>query len=230
MSDMKIGVIVAMGAEFRLVEELLTDKTERKAGEYRFVEGTVEGKSVVLLQCGIGKVCAAVGTSEMIRTFAPDCIINTGVAGGIDAALRVMDIVVGDTTVYHDVWCGEGNEYGQVQGMPPYYRSDRRLYEMALRMKPEISLHGGCICSGDRFITSRTELEEIKRNFPQGLAVDMESCSVAQVCYMYAVPFLSFRIISDTPGIDGHAEQYRDFWTKAPGHSFRLLKRLIKTV
>ena len=210
---MKIGVIVAMGAEFKLVEELLTDKTERKAGEFCFVEGIVEGKSVVLLQCGIGKVCSAVGTLEMIRTFAPDCIINTG-----------------ETTVYHDVGCGEGNEYGQVQGMPPYYRSDRRLYEMALQMKPEISLHGGCICSGDRFITSRTELEEIKRNFPQGLAVDMESCSVAQVCYMYAVPFLSFRIISDTPGVEGHAEQYRDFWTKAPGHSFRLLKQLIKTV
>jgi len=230
MSDMKIGVIVAMGAEFKLVEELLTDKTERKIGEYCFVEGAVEGKSVVLLKCGIGKVCSAVGTLEMLRTFAPDCIVNTGVAGGIDAVLRVMDVVVGDTMVYHDVWCGEGNEYGQVQGMPSYYKSDRRLYEMALQLKPEIPLHGGCICSGDRFITSRAELEEIKRNFPQGLAVDMESCSIAQVCYMYAVPFLSFRIISDTPGVDGHAGQYRDFWTKAPERSFQLLKQLIKTI
>ena len=227
---MKIGVIVAMGAEFKLVEELLSDRMERKVGEYCFVEGSVEGKSVVLLKCGIGKVCSAVGTLEMIRTFAPDCIINTGVAGGIDAVLRVMDVVVGDTMVYHDVWCGEGNEYGQVQGMPPYYKSDRRLYEMALQMKSKVSLHGGCICSGDRFITSRTELEEIKRNFPQGLAVDMESCSIAQVCYMYAVPFLSFRIISDTPGVDGHTEQSRDFWTKAPEQSFQLLKQLIKTV
>lgn len=227
---MKIGVIVAMGAEFKLVEGLLADKTVRKVGEYCFVEGTMEGKSIVLLQCGIGKICSAVGTLEMIRIFAPDCIVNTGVAGGIDAALRVMDIVVGDTMVYHDVWCGEGNEYGQIQGMPPYYRSDRRLYEMALQMKPTVSLHGGCICSGDRFVTSRTELEEIKRNFPQGLAIDMESCSIAQVCYMYAVPFLSFRIISDTPGVDRHAEQYRDFWIKAPEHSFQLLKQLIKTI
>ena len=78
---MKIGVIVAMGAEFKLVEELLSDRMERKVGEYCFVEGSVEGKSVVLLKCGIGKVCSAVGTLEMIRTFAPDCIINTGVAG-----------------------------------------------------------------------------------------------------------------------------------------------------
>ena len=58
----------------------------------------------------------------------------------------------------------------------------------------------------------------------------MESCSIAQVCYMYAVPFLSFRIISDTPGVDRHAEQYRDFWIKAPEHSFQLLKQLIKTI
>ena len=227
---MRIGVIVAMGAEFRLVEKLLVAKMERNIGEHCFVEGILEGKSIILLQCGIGKVCSAVGTLEMIRNFAPDCIINTGVAGGIDAVLQVMDVVVGDTMVYHDVWCGEGNEYGQVQGMPPYYKSDRKLYEMALQMKQEIRLYGGCICSGDRFITSRTELEEIKRNFPQGLAVDMESCSIAQVCYMYAVPFLSFRIVSDTPGVDGHAEQYRGFWTKAPEHSFQLLKQLIKIV
>lgn len=227
---MKIGIVVAMGAEFKLVEELLTDKTERKAGDFRFVEGRVEDKAVVLLQSGIGKVCSAVGALEMIRTFEPDCIINTGIAGGIDPVLRVMDIVVGDEMVYHDVWCGEGNAYGQVQGMPPYYKSDRKLYECALQIKQEIRVHGGCICSGDRFVTSREELDAIKRHFPQGLAVDMESCSIAQVCYMYGMPFLSFRVISDMPGVDGHTEQYRDFWTKAPQCSFLLLKQLIKTV
>lgn len=227
---MKIGVIVAMKAEFRLVENLLKDKVERKVGDYLFVEGGVGEKTIVLLQSGIGKVCSAVGTLEMIRTFHPDCIINTGVAGGIDPLLQVMDIVVGDKVVYHDVWCGEGNEYGQVQGMPAYYRSDRRLYETALQMKSEIHMHGGLICSGDRFITDRKELDEIKHNFPQGLAVDMESCSIAQVCYMYSTPFLSFRIISDTPGIDGHTEQYKDFWTAAPQHSFELFKQLIKTL
>lgn len=228
--DMKIGIIVAMGAEYRLVEELLTDRRERSEGHCRFVEGKVGDKSAVLLQCGIGKVCSAVGALEMIGRFAPDCVINTGVAGGIDPVLRVMDIVVGEETVYHDVWCGEGNEYGQVQGMPATYKADGRLYGCAMGMEREVRLHGGCICSGDRFITSREELDEIKRNFPRGLAVDMESCSIAQVCHIYSVPFLSFRVISDTPGVENHAGQYADFWTKAPQHSFRLLQQLIKTV
>lgn len=227
---MKVGVIVAMKAEFELVERVLTDKVERKAGDFLFVEGKVEDKNVVLLQCGIGKVCSAVGTLEMIRIFNPKCIINTGIAGGIDPRLQVMDIVVGDKMVYHDVWCGEGNQYGQVQGMPSYYLSDRRLFERAMHLTTEAGMHSGLICSGDRFITDRKELDGIKDHFPQGLAVDMESCSIAQVCYMYSVPFLSLRIISDTPGIKGHAEQYRDFWTAAPRQSFQLVHQLIKNI
>lgn len=227
---MKIGVIVAMGAEFKLVAQLLTAPVQRQAGDFVFMEGRMEDKNIVLLQSGIGKVCSAVGTMEMIRNFQPDCIINTGVAGGIDAVLQVMDVVVGDKMVYHDVWCGEGNEYGQVQGMPAYYLSDRKLYETALKLQTDVALHGGMICSGDRFITDRVELEDIKRHFPEGLAVDMESGSIAQVCYMYGIPFLSFRIISDTPGVKAHAAQYQDFWTAAPQKSFQLFQQLIKII
>ena len=73
--------------------------------------GQLGEKEIVLTQCGIGKVCAAVGTVEMIRYFSPDYILNTGVAGGIDARLRVMDMVVGKEVVYHDVWCGTGTRY-----------------------------------------------------------------------------------------------------------------------
>lgn len=227
---MKIGVIVAMGAEFKLVAQLLTAPVQRQAGDFVFMEGMMEDKNIVLLQSGIGKVCSAVGTMEMIRNFQPDCIINTGVAGGIDAVLQVMDVVVGDKMVYHDVWCGEGNEYGQVQGMPAYYLSDRKLYETALKLQTDVALHGGMICSGDRFITDRGELEDIKRHFPEGLAVDMESGSIAQVCYMYGIPFLSFRMISDTPGVKAHAAQYQYFWTAAPQKSFQLFQQLIKII
>ncbi|WP_251620651.1 5'-methylthioadenosine/adenosylhomocysteine nucleosidase [Odoribacter lunatus] len=227
---MKIGVIVAMGAEFKQIEALLTDKKEQKAGNNFFVEGCLEDKEIVLLQSGIGKVFSAVGTLEMIKNFQPDCIINTGVAGGIDSELQIMDVVVGNKIVYHDVWCGDENEYGQVQGMPAYYEPDGRLYEQALKIESEVPVHGGMICSGDRFVTSRQELHEIKVRFPKGLAVDMESCSIAQVCYMYSVPFLSFRIISDTPGVERHIEQYRDFWTLAPQRSFQVFKQLIKGV
>ena len=227
---MKIGVIVAMRTEFELISALMEYKTERTIGGISFQEGNIADRSVVLAKSGIGKVCSAMGTMEMIRSFTPDCIINTGVAGGIDTSLQVMDVVVGKEIVYHDVWCGEGNEYGQVQGMPSLYFADPRLYGIAMRMKSDVRLAGGLICSGDRFITDKEELKDIKDKFPQGLAVDMESCSIAQVCYMYAVPFLSFRVISDTPGVERHAEQYRDFWTTAPQKSFRLFRQLMAEI
>ena len=224
---MKIGVIVAMSSEFELVSALLEAKTERVLSGIVFLEGHIGDKSIVLAKSGIGKVCSAVGALEMIRTFAPDCIINTGVAGGIDWGLHVMDIVVGEKIVYHDVWCGEGNEYGQIQGMPAWYLADPHLYRLAMQLKTDVRLVGGMICTGDRFITDREELEGIKVKFPAGLAVDMESASIAQVCYMYDVPFLSFRVISDTPGVKEHEEQYRNFWTMAPRESFQVFRQLL---
>ena len=227
----RIGIIVAMTSEFNLVNVLLEEKHERNVNGFSFVEGRLDGKEVVLAKSGIGKVCAAVGVSEMIREYSPACIINTGVAGGIDASLQVMDIVVGGRTVYHDVWCGEGNAYGQVQGLPAFFEADDRLLKAALSIGSDVRLLNGLICTGDRFITDRVALNKIKDRFPEGLAVDMESCAMAQVCYLYRVPFLSFRIISDTPGrTDDHSLQYREFWTIAPEKSFEVLRLLIDRV
>lgn len=227
----KIGIIVAMTSEFNLVNVLLKEKHERHVNGFSFVEGRLDGKEVVLAKSGIGKVCAAVGVSEMIREYSPACIVNTGVAGGIDASLQVMDIVVGGRTVYHDVWCGEGNAYGQIQGLPAFFEADARLLKAALSIGSDVRLLNGLICTGDQFITDRVALNKIKDHFPEGFAVDMESCAMAQVCYLYRVPFLSFRIISDTPGrTDDHSLQYREFWTIAPEKSFEVLRQLIARV
>lgn len=227
----KIGIIVAMTSEFNLVNVLLEEKHERHVNGFSFVEGRLDGKEVVLAKSGIGKVCAAVGVSEMIREYSPACIVNTGVAGGIDASLQVMDIVVGGRTVYHDVWCGEGNAYGQIQGLPAFFEADARLLKAALSIGSDVRLLNGLICTGDQFITDRVALNKIKDHFPEGFAVDMESCAMAQVCYLYRVPFLSFRIISDTPGrTDDHSLQYREFWAIAPEKSFEVLRQLIARV
>lgn len=226
-----IGIIVAMSSEFQLVSALLTHKEEKSIGNRNFLLGKAGNKNIILAQSGIGKVCSAVGVLEMIQAFHPDCIINTGVAGGIDISTRVMDIVIGKEMVYHDVYCGDGNEYGQVQGLPPRYTSDSRLLDAATAVKSDLNIYGGLICSGDQFITDRTALNGIKEKFPEGLAVDMESCSMAQVCYMYHTPFLSLRIISDTPGaVDDHTAQYNDFWTSAPEKSFEVLKQLLERI
>ena len=226
-----IGIIVAMKSEARLIEAMLEDKVEQEINGFRFINGKSGDKRIVLMQSGIGKVCAAVATREMICGFSPDYILSMGVAGGIDECLRVMDIVVGSEVVYHDVWCGEGNEKGQVQGMPARYKCSEHLFRLALEVKTDINVCGGLMGCGDQFITDRQALEHIKESFPEGLAVDMESGAIAQVCYMFQVPFLTCRIISDTPGkTENHALQYKDFWTAAPEKSFEVLKKIIENI
>lgn len=234
---MTIGIISAMDSEHcRLVERLQEKKTTDEGG-FRYVEGCLSGNRVILTQCGIGKVSAAVGASELIRRFRPDCLISTGVAGGIDPCLRVTDVVASERIVYHDVWCGDGNEYGQVQGLPPFYEGSPSLLRHALSLNEtnhasgiESRIHGGLICTGDQFITNRTELDAIKQRFPDGLAVDMESAAMAQTCYLYGVPFLSFRIISDTPGVEDHAAQYADFWGTMAERSFQTTWTFLSTL
>lgn len=230
---MKIGIISAMDSEHRRLVERLQEKRVTNEGHLHYVEGVLGDNHVVLTQCGIGKVNAAIGATELIRRFSPDCIVSTGVAGGIDTCLQVTDVVASESLVYHDVWCGEGNAYGQVQGLPIYYEGSPFLLKHALSLNSaglESRIHGGLICTGDRFITNRSELDAIKRHFPAGLAVDMESAAIAQVCYLYKVAFLSFRIISDTPGVDDHASQYADFWGTMAERSFHTTWSFLSTL
>ena len=227
---MKIGIIAAMSSEYKQVAQLLENKKEYTEGIYEYTEGNIKNNTIILTKCGIGKVNAAVGAVELIRTFQPDCIISTGVAGGIDKCLKVMDVVVSGQIVYHDVWCGEGNAYGQIQGMPTFFEGNKTLFDCAISLDTETPIHGGLICSGDKFITDREELDVIKGNFPEGLAVDMESGSIAQVCHIYKVPFISFRIISDTPGAENHWEQYTNFWGEMADRSFGVTKAFLESL
>lgn len=231
---MKIGVLTAMDSEFEQLAALLDGVTECSHGGIRYLTGRVGANEIVLRQCGIGKVNAALGAAELIRSFSPDAMVSTGVAGGIDECLGVMDVVVSSSIVYHDVWCGMGCDYGQVQGMPAIFSSATALWNkaVALNDSPENStrIHAGLICTGDRFITNREELDKIKSNFPTGLAVDMESAAIAQTCHIYGVPFVSFRIISDTPGVDKHIEQYENFWGEMANRSFGLTRRFLSAL
>lgn len=227
---MKIGILTAMTMEHNQLAALLEDRMAIKRGRFNYTLGRIAGNDIILCQCGIGKVNAALGTAELINSFDPNCIISTGVAGGIDTCLGVMDVVVSTQTVYHDVWCGPGNDYGQVQGLPTYFKGNEVMCKIAKELKTETKIHCGLICTGDQFITSRTELEKIKGNFPEGLAVDMESCSIAQTCHLYDIPFVSFRIISDTPGVKGHQEQYENFWDMMADKSFDVARRFLESM
>ncbi len=231
---MRIGVLTAMTSEYEQLVALLDGVHECTEGGIRYLVGTTGGNELILRQCGIGKVNAAVGAAELIRSFAPDALVSTGVAGGIDTGLAVMDVVVSSSIVYHDVWCGMGCEYGQVQGMPAVFEADGAMCKAALSLNDEPSnstcIHAGLICTGDQFITSREELDKIKSAFPAGLAVDMESAAIAQTCYIYGVPFVSFRIISDTPGVDKHIEQYENFWGEMANRSFGVTRMFLSKI
>lgn len=224
---MTIGIIVAMGSEHELVSYLLTNKRVTTTANHTFTEGTIGKHHIILLQSGIGKVSAAVGTVELIRNYQPECIINSGIAGSLDQKVGVMDVVVAERTVYHDVDCFIDNPRGQIQGLPLYFEADSQLLKAATRLAVQQKVHVGLTCSGDQFISKYEDLQTIKKHFPEGLAVDMESCAIAQVCYIYQVPFLSVRIISDTPGITDHETQYFDFWKEAPKTSLTIIEQLL---
>lgn len=227
---MKIGIITAMNAEKEQIVQLLEGMTERNVDRFSYVEGRLNGNDLILMECGIGKVNAAIGAVELIRTYNPDCIISTGVAGGIDRELSVMDVVASSRIVYHDVYCGEGNAFGQVQGLPLFFPCNETLYKCATSLNTDTNIVGGLICSGDKFISDPGTLFNIKEDWPDGLAVDMESGAIAQTCYIYDVPFISFRIISDTPGVDQHWEQYSNFWESMAQTSFGVTKTFLENL
>lgn len=232
---MILGILTAMTSEHDQLASLLENRKTEQHGLFEYTLGTLADKQIVLRQCGIGKVNSALGAAELIKVFQPDCIISTGVAGGIDKCLDVMDVVVSSQIVYHDVWCGMGCDYGQVQGLPTFYQGEWSLVETALRLNEDednkTKIHAGLICTGDQFITNREELDKIKSHFPAGLAVDMESASIAQTCHIYKVPFVSFRIISDTPGAtDDHASQWENFWAEIANRSFDVTKSFIESI
>ena len=225
-----IGILTAMSVEFRQVAAMMQETQTVSSGPQEFLVGRVGENRVALLQCGIGKTNAATGVTNLIMTFRPDCVISTGAAGGIDAKLGVMDVVVGSEVCYHDVNCGDNCDPGQVQGLPRHFMGDERLVGIATALQTDVHIVPGLICTGDQFITNRTELDVIKQKYPQGLAVDMESAAIAQVCYLWQVPFLSFRIISDTPGVKGHFDQYLNFWETMADKSFSVTKEFLSNI
>lgn len=217
---MKIGIIIAMDVEYRRMLDVLGGKPQ----------GTIGGNEIVLWQCGIGKVNAAVGTTQLVQEHRPDCILSTGLAGGIDDCLEVMDVVIGSETVYHDVWCGMGNAYGQVQGMPARFAAHPALLECATAIANQDAMRvkKGLICTGDQFITDREALSRIKSRFPDGLACEMESAAIAQSCRILGIPFMSIRIISDTPGnTENHQQQWDDFLASMGERSFLFMKKYL---
>lgn len=226
---MKIGIIVAMQKELDLLLPLLNEYNVNTVNDIALYEGRLGNHEVTVMQCGIGKVNAAIGALTLIEAAAPGLVINSGVAGGTGYGAKILDVVVGDRVAYHDVWCGPcGAPRGCVQGLPQYFEAPAGV--LASPVFDRDGVKRGLIASGDQFVDSVEGLAAIKEIYPDVMAVDMESAAIAQACYLKKVPFLSIRVISDTPGAADNAAQYATFWDDAPRHTFDVLVSLLETL
>lgn len=228
---MKIGIIIAMDKEFRRIAGLLNNAKEVIDGSFKYMMGVMpDGKELILQHCGMGKVNSTIGATMLIERYHPDLIISSGVAGGASLTLDVKDVVVSTKVAYHDAWYGMNNKYGQVQGMPLFYESPRKLINCAMDIDADVSVKGGLIVTGDWFVDSKEKMKEILSHFPNAMAVDMESASIAQTCQVFGIPFISFRIISDIALKENNAEMYQNFWDDIADSSFEVSHKFINSI
>lgn len=222
-----------MDKEFAQLKTLLDDCRSERHHFKDFVIGTLDGAEIILQQCGIGKVNSAIGAVEMIDCYQPDLVMSTGVAGGADVTLSPLDVVVAAECTYHDAYCGEEVARGQIMGQPARFVSPKALVDKALALSgvvDGIKIRSGLTVSGEWFVDSREKMRQILADFPDAVAVDMESCAIAQTCHIYQTPFISFRIISDVPLKDHKGAQYFDFWNRMAEGSFEITRHYLKAL
>ena len=198
---MKLGIIGAMAVEIAALKENMQDiQTTEKAG-MAFYEGTLEGLSVVLVQCGVGKINAAMCTQILIDCFGVTHVVNTGIAGSLLNDLDIGDLVISKDAIHHDFdlrfW---GRPIGQVPGMDvTAFPADEKMMELAFAAAESVNsghTKRGRVASGDQFICSKEQKEKIIAD-TQGICAEMEGASIAHTAYRNGIPFVIIRAISD---------------------------------
>lgn len=198
----KIGIIGAMEEEIAYLKERMEDIAAEKAAGLEYFHGRLGGTQAVLVMSGIGKVNAAVCTQAMIDRFGVDCVINTGVAGGLADGLHIGDFLISTDAVQHDM---DTTAFGDPVGVIPRmaescFKADGRLIrlaeEAAAEAGEEYRVLLGRVASGDQFISTEAGREKIRRQV-QGDCAEMEGAAIAQACWLNQVPFVIIRAISD---------------------------------
>ncbi|MCO7126373.1 5'-methylthioadenosine/S-adenosylhomocysteine nucleosidase [Sporolactobacillus shoreicorticis] len=229
---MTIGIIGAMEEEVALLKEHMSRIEQNEIAGCRFYKGLLNGTEAVLLQSGIGKVSAALGTTLLIDRYQPTAIINTGSAGGTDTSLNIGDVVISSSVIHHDADATAfGYVAGQIPGMPPAFQPSNKLVRAALAssaaVRPEHQIVEGQIGSGDSFMADPERIRNVKKIFPELKAVEMEAAAIAQVCYQFKVPFLIIRSLSDIAGKDSNL-LFDQFLKTAAKHSAEFTLSIIK--
>lgn len=228
----KIGIIGAMELEVeQLKKEMNVTAVVKKAG-MDFFEGTLGGAPVVIVRSGIGKVNAALCVQILADEFRVSHVINTGVAGSLNAKLDIGDILISRDALHHDM---DVTIFGYQPGEVPQmgfreFKADEQMMALAKeaceKVNPDIHVMCGRVVSGDQFISSKEVKERLITQF-QGDCAEMEGASVAHGAYLNSLPFVIIRAISDKA--DDSAEMdYPTFETAAAKHSAALVKEMIK--
>jgi len=228
--NIRIGIIGAMDEEVELLKAALQDREDHEIAGYHLFTGKLHGHDIVLLKSGIGKVNAAIGTTILLQTFKPDCIINTGSAGGYDPELNVGDIVISSEVRHHDVDLTVfGYEYGQVPRQPAAFTPDSTLAQVAERCIERMEgmkTTRGLICTGDQFMNDPARVERKRELFPEMKAVEMEAAAIAQTCHQFNTPFIVIRALSDIAGKESGVS-FDQFLVTAAKHSAEMIIAMI---
>lgn len=212
------GILGAFPPELVLLESKMENKKDTLIGQMRFIKGTLNGKSVVLAQTGIGKVNAAIATTLMLEHFKPHEIVFSGIAGGIDPALFPGDIVIGTQITYHDYGAIEdgGMQYTptrnpfSMEANPVVFNCDSVLVQKAVAVSRDLTftkikrengsfspaVKKGVIVTGDVFVSSATATQRLRKDL-NAAATEMEGAAIAQTCFQQHTPFLIIRSLSD---------------------------------
>lgn len=204
---MKIGIIGAMAQEVAILAGYMNEAKIIEIAGCKIYDGKIGNTEVALLQSGIGKTAAAVGTTLLLQLTKPTMIINTGSAGGLDPSLNVGDIIISSEVRHHDVdVTAFGYEKGQLPANPPAFLPNSQLVEIAQKETQQAGFNAvsGLICSGDLFVNGVDAIAQIRQHFPTVAAVEMEAASIAQVCHAFDVPFVVVRAISDVADKESH--------------------------
>lgn len=230
---MKIGIIGAMDVEVELLRERLLDQEVTSAVGTDFYEGRLGEKDVVVVKCGIGKVNAGICAQALVDRFGVTHVINTGIAGSLDAArLDVGDLVVATDCVQHDFSVGSlGYAPGLIPGRDRVeFVADARMREVALEVAaevaPEVRALPGRVASGDQFIAAEEDRRRIAEGFG-ALCCEMEGAAIAQAATANGVPFVVVRAISDKPGAEDQTVTYAQFEREAAHHCARIVAHMV---
>lgn len=227
-----IGIIGAMEIEVADLTNSMSQVEVLEKATRKFYRGTLEGKEVVVVKCGIGKVNAAVCTQILVDEFNVDAIINTGIAGSLRNEINICDIVLATDALQHDV---DAVEFGYERGIIPqmeksFFESSIQMRELAkeccMKVNPKIGIFEGRVVTGDQFIANDDKKRWIADTFG-GYCTEMEGAAIAQTAYLNEVPFLIVRAISDKADNSVQMD-YSEFEEQAVENSVKLIKEFVR--